>query len=42
MEHWEANMSITDLFGPDREQWAVKKARAFAKAFEVLWETGDE
>ena len=25
MELWEANMSITDLFGPDREQWAVKK-----------------
>ena len=40
MELWEANMSATDLFGPCRGQWSVKKVRAFANAFEVLWEEG--
>ena len=28
------------LFGPGREQWSVKKARAFVKAMQGLWEAG--
>ena len=28
------------LFGPGREQWSVKKARAFVRAMQVLWEAG--
>ena len=29
------------LFGPGREQWTQKKARAFVKALQELWENGD-
>ena len=29
-----------DLFGPGREQWTVKKARAFVKDLKELWEAG--
>ena len=29
-----------DLFGPGREQWSVKKARAFVRALQALWEAG--
>ena len=29
------------LFGPGREQWSVKKARAFVRALQDLWDTGD-
>ena len=28
------------LFGPGREQWSVKKAQAFVKALQGLWEVG--
>lgn len=28
------------LFGPGREQWSVKKKRAFVRAMEDLWEAG--
>ncbi len=29
-----------DLFGPGREQWTQKRARAFVGALQVLWEAG--
>ena len=28
------------LFGPGREQWSVKKARAFVRAMQELWDAG--
>ncbi len=28
------------LFGPGREQWSVKRARAFVRALQELWEAG--
>ena len=28
------------LFGPGREQWSAKKARAFVRALQALWEAG--
>ena len=27
------------LFGPQPEQWSVKKARAFVKALQEMWDT---
>ena len=34
-----ARNGLVPLFGPQPEQWSVKKARAFVKALQVMWDT---
>ena len=36
---FECQNGQVDLFGPGREQWSVKKARALVKALQEMWDT---
>ena len=38
---FESQNGLVDLFGPGREQWTQKKARAFVKALQELWDAGE-
>ncbi len=40
LQDFECQNGRVDLFGPGREQWNVKKARAFVRALQRLWEAG--
>ena len=40
LKDFECQNGQTPLFGPEREQWSVKKARAFVKALQALWAAG--
>ena len=37
---FESQNGRVALFGPGREQWSVKKARAFVRALRALWDAG--
>ena len=37
---FECQNGQVDLFGPGREQWSVKKARALVRALQELWDAG--
>ena len=40
LENFECQNGKVDMFGPGREQWSVKKARAFVRALQEMWEAG--
>ena len=40
LKDFECQNGRVDLFGPGKEQWSVKKARAFVRALQGLWEAG--
>ena len=40
LKDFECQNGQTPLFGPGREQWSVKKATAFVRALQALWEAG--
>ena len=42
LKDFESQNGKVDLFGPGREQWTQKKARAFVKALQELWDAGAE
>ena len=42
LNDFECQNGRVDLFGPGKEQWSVKKARAFVWALQGLWEAGVE
>ena len=39
LKDFQCQNGLVPLFGPQREQWTVKKARAFAKALQDMWNT---
>ena len=39
LEDFQCQNGLASVFGRQREQWAVKKARAFVKAMQELWDT---
>ena len=41
LNDFECQNGRVDLFGSGKEQWSVKKARAFVRALQGLWEAGD-
>ena len=41
LKDFECQNGMVDLFGPGREQWTQKKARAFVRALQELWDAGD-
>ena len=38
-ENFQERNGLELLFGPQPEQWSVKKARAFVKALQEMWDT---
>ena len=40
LEDFKCQNGQVQLFGPEPEQWSVKKARKFVKAMQGLWEAG--
>ena len=40
LKDFECQNGQAPLFGPGREQWSAKKARAFVRALRELWEAG--
>ena len=42
LNDFECQNGQVPLFGPGREQWSVKKARAFVRAMQELWDMGAE
>ena len=40
LKDFECQNGRVDLFGSGKEQWSVKRARAFVKALQGLWEAG--
>ena len=40
LKDFECQNGRVDMFGPGKEQWSVKKARAFVRALQELWEAG--
>ena len=40
LKDFECQNGQVPLFGPQPEQWSVKKARAFVKALQELWQAG--
>ena len=39
LDDFQCQNGLVPLFGSGREQWSVKKARAFVKALQVMWDT---
>ena len=39
LEDFQCQNGLASVFGRQREQWTVKKARAFVKAMQELWDT---
>ena len=39
LKDFQCQNGFVPLFGPGREQWSVKKARAFVKALQDMWDT---
>ena len=40
LEDFQCQNGQAPLFGPGREQWSVRKARAFFRAMQDLWDAG--
>ena len=40
LDGFECQNGRTNLFGSDKEQWSVKKAKAFVRALQGLWDAG--
>ena len=39
LKDFQCQNGFVPLFGPGREQWSLKKARAFVKALQDMWDT---
>ena len=42
LDDFECQNGRGDLFGSGKEQWSVKKAQAFVRELQGLWDTGVE
>ena len=39
LNDFQSQNALVPLFGSEREQWSVKKARAFVKALQEMWDS---
>ena len=39
LNDFQCQNGLVSLFGPQPEQWSVKKARAFVKGLQEMWDT---